>query len=358
MLIPYFCPVKIHEKYISRCLELAKNSLGLSFPNPMVGCVIVYNSQIIGEGFTSSFGGAHAEVNAINAVADKSLLMESTLYVSLEPCAHFGKTPPCTNLIIEYKIPKVVIGVQDPYKEVAGKGIQLLKKSGCEVTVGILENDCQALNNRFFTFYKKKRPYIILKWAESSDGFMDIERDQDTEKKPHWISNAASRQLVHKWRSEEQAVLVGTKTVLNDNPRLNVRSYIGKEPIRVVLDRKLRIPHDYAIFDGSNPTVVLNESRQGTYNGIDYIKIDFNESLAKQVCNVLYNYGIQSLLVEGGRQTIETFIDSEVWDEARIFKGIEPIKNGLSAPIIEGNLLNKFSIKGDVLSIIKNNTPR
>ena len=230
----YFCNVNTNEKYINRCLEIAKNGLIAAMPNPSVGAVIVYNDTIIGEGFTDAYGGNHAEVNAIKAVKNKSLLSKSTLYVSLEPCSHFGKTPPCCNLIIENKIPNIVVGIIDSNEKVAGQGIKKLLEAGLNVTVGVLEKDCYASNIRFFTFHEKKRPFVILKWAESQDGF--IAPEKRIEQKPFWITNEFSRQLVHKWRSEEQSILVGTQTVIDDNPSLNVRDWSGKNPTRIKME--------------------------------------------------------------------------------------------------------------------------
>ena len=235
--------MNIDEKYIFRCIELAKNGLGSTAPNPMVGCIIVNDNKIIGEGYTSAYGGAHAEVNAIHSVKDKKILSKATLYVTLEPCAHFGNTPPCVNLILEHKIPKVVIGIKDPNKKVSGKSIQLLKESNCNVSVGILEDQCKELHKRFLTLQKKKRPYIILKWASTYNGFIaPIEKLRSTTPQPFWITNTYSKQLVHKWRSEEQAILVGSNTVLADNPKLTLRTWAGKNPIRVIIDKTLKIP--------------------------------------------------------------------------------------------------------------------
>ena len=249
--------VKIHENYIKRCIEIAKNGLGTTAPNPMVGCVIVYNSKIIGEGYTSAYGGNHAEVNAINSVKDKSLLKKATLYVTLEPCSHYGKTPPCSDLIIKHQIANVVIGTIDTHSKVAGKGIEKLKNVGCNVTVGVLDDECKVHHKRFFTFHNKQRPYIILKWAETKDGF--IAPKQKNEQQPVWITNELSRQLVHKWRAEEQAILVGTQTVIADNPSLTVRDWTGKNPIRIVIDRDLKLPKDYNVYNSEAETIVISK---------------------------------------------------------------------------------------------------
>ena len=252
--------MNIHEKYIKRCIDLAKNGLGKTYPNPMVGSVIVLNDVIIGEGWHKKAGEPHAEVNAINSVEDTSLLKKTTIYVSLEPCSHFGKTPPCANLIVTSEIKNVVIGIIDSNSKVSGAGVKYLKDNGCNVIVGVLEDKCKDLNKRFFTFHTKKRPYIILKWAETSDGFIDKLRDLTSENSPNWISNTYSQQLVHKMRAEEQSILVGTTTALNDNPSLTTRSWCGNNPVRIVLDRTLKIPSNYNLFDGTVKTIVLTEN--------------------------------------------------------------------------------------------------
>jgi len=333
--------VKIHQKYIERCIELAKNGLVEAMPNPSVGAVIVYENQIIGEGFTSAYGGAHAEVNAIRSVKDKSLLEKSTLYVSLEPCSHYGKTPPCSDLVIASKIPNVVIGAVDSNIKVAGNGIKKLIESGVNVTVGILEKECRASNIRFFTFHEKKRPYIILKWAESQDGF--IAPKTKNEQKPVWITNEFSRQLVHKWRSEEQAILVGTQTVIDDNPKLNVRDWTGKNPTRIVLDQNNRIPKESHIFDNQAKTIVLSSS-----------EIDFSKNIAIQIANILFQNQIQSVIIEGGRQTMQTFIDENLWDEARVFRGELFLEKGIKAPVLQSKWTERQFILDDELLIFKN----
>ena len=279
--------MKINEKYIRRCIELARNGLGTTYPNPLVGSVIVYDGKIIGEGWHKKSGESHAEVNAVKAVKDKSLLKKATIYVSLEPCSHFGKTPPCCDLIIKNNIPNVVIGTVDPNVKVAGNGIKKLIEAGIHVTVGVLEEECNALNKRFFTFHKKKRPFIVLKWAESQDGF--IAPTEKLEKKPVWITNQYSRQLVHKWRTEEQAILVGTQTAIDDNPKLNARDWSGKNPIRLVIDQNNRIEKNNHIFDNQAVTIVFSKS-------IDTIKkentifeiLDFEKNIAEQIVQILY----------------------------------------------------------------------
>ena len=327
-----------HEIYISRCLEIAKNGLGTTRPNPMVGAVIVYNNTIISEGYTSAYGSNHAEVNAINTVKDKSLLSKSTLYVTLEPCSHYGKTPPCSDLIVKHSIPNVVIGCVDDNPEVAGKGIAKLKASGCNVTVGVLENECKTHHKRFFTFHNKKRPYIILKWAETHDGFIaPIIKDK---KKPVWITNTYSRQLVHKWRAEEQAILVGTNTVIEDNPSLTVRDWSGENPIRVVLDKISKLNSDYSIFNEDSKTIRITNK-----------DIDFDKPIATQIATLLHKQNINSIIIEGGAKTLQTFINEELWDEARIFTGTVEFKDGTKAPELKGRLISESRLKNDLLKI-------
>ncbi len=345
--------MKTNEKYIRRCIELAKNGLGTTYPNPMVGSVIVCDGKIIGEGWHKKSGEPHAEVNAVNSVKDKSLLKKSTIYVSLEPCSHFGKTPPCCDLIIENKIPNVVIGTVDPNIKVAGKGIKKLIEAGTNVTVGILEKECYELNKRFFTFHEKKRPYIILKWAESQDGF--IAPLTKSSQKPVWITNEFSRQLVHKWRSEEQAILVGTQTVIDDNPKLDVRDWTGNNPVRIVLDQNNRIPKDSNIFNNQAKTIVFsNSTASNPKESSNFEGIDFGQNIAQQIMQTLHKHQIQSVIIEGGRQTLQTFIDENLWDEARIFVGNKRFENGTKAPIIALKKTEKHSITTDVLIIARN----
>ena len=345
--------MKKNEKYLARCIELAQNGLGTTYPNPMVGSVIVYKDQIIGEGWHKKAGEPHAEVNAVNSVKDKSLLKEATIYVSLEPCSHFGKTPPCCDLIIQHQIPNVVIGTVDPNEKVAGKGIKKLIEAGSNVTVGILENECNELNKRFFTFHQKQRPYIILKWAESTDGF--IAPNERDEQKPVWISNPYSRQLVHKWRTEEQAILVGTQTAIDDNPKLDARDWTGKSPVRIVLDQNNRIPKTNHLLDNQQKTIVFCQSNQNTnQENLIFEVIDFNQNIAPQIARTLFNHQIQSVIIEGGRQTLQTFIDANLWDEARIFKGQNTFKNGTKAPIIKPTTNQTQLILKDELLIFRN----
>ena len=329
------------EKYINRCLQISKNGLRAAMPNPCVGAVIVFENKIIGEGFTDPYGGNHAEVNAINQVKNKLLLRKSTIYVSLEPCSHYGKTPPCSDLIIASKIPNVVIGTMDPHAKVAGKGIQKLMDAGISVKVGILEKECIESNKIFFCFHEKKRPYIILKWAESLDGF--IAPLARLEQKPVWITNEFSRQLVHKWRTEEQAILVGTQTIMDDNPRLNVRDWYGKNPVRIVLDQNNRISKESHIFDNQQETIIIS--------GKDLV---FDDKLALRISEYLFQKNIQSVIVEGGRQTLQTFINENIWDEARVFRGNIYLENGVLAPLFKSKNVARKSILDDELLIFKN----
>ena len=343
-----------NEKYISRCIELAKNGLGYTAPNPLVGSVIVHNGEIIGEGYHKIFGGNHAEANAIDSVKDNQKLKESTLFVNLEPCSHYGKTPPCADLIIKMGIPKVVIGNIDPFKEVAGKGIKKLKDAGIEVISGVLEKDCSELNKRFFTFHKKKRPYIILKWAQTIDGF--ISPESKTNGKPFWITNEISKTLVHKWRTEDQSIMIGANTAIADDPQLNAREWEGKSPLRIVLDKNLRLPKTLHLFDKTIPTIAFTSKNTSSLisENLEFVNIDFNKNIVKQICKTLYKKEIQSLIVEGGTMLLQTFIDESIWDEARIFTGNKKFINGVKAPQIKGNIISEDSLGDDNLTILKN----
>ena len=330
-------------------MQIAKNGIGTTRPNPSVGAVIVYQNKIIGEGFTSSHGENHAEVNAINAVENKSLLKEATIFVTLEPCSHFGKTPPCADLIVKHQLKQVVIGCLDPNSLVAGKGVSHLENAGINVIVGVLETECRMHHKRFFKVQENKRPYIILKWAETNDGF--VAPITKNEIKPIFISNTYSQQLVHKLRSAEHAILVGTKTVLADNPKLNIRSWSGENPIRVVLDNTLRIPKNSNILDGSTKTIIITSAKDKNIvssKNLIFEEIDFSKNIAKQVCEVLSKYQIQSLIVEGGTQTLQTFIDEKLWDEAMVFVGNTSFVKGVKSPIITKEFKEEF-IESDVL---------
>lgn len=341
--------------FMQRAIQLAKNGMATAKPNPSVGAVIVCDNKIIGEGFTSAYGGPHAEVNAVNSVKDKNLLKSSIIYVTLEPCSHYGKTPPCADLLIQYKLKRVVIGTLDSNKLVAGKGIERLKKSGVSVTVGVLENQCREQLKRFFTNQEAMRPYIILKWAETKNGF--IAPLSKINKEPVWISNEISQQLVHKWRAEEQAILVGTNTVFHDNPKLNVRHWYGNDPVRVVIDREMKIPDDVDLMNGNQKTILLVDEKTGFDKKRENViveKINFDQRLAEQICDVLYKHQISSLIVEGGAKTLQTFIDENIWDEAKVFVGRSSFEDGIKAPKFSGNAIFKTYIKNDILNIYRN----
>jgi len=330
-------------------LQIANNGIGTTRPNPSVGAVIVYQNKIIGEGFTSPHGENHAEVNAINAVENKSLLKEATIFVTLEPCSHFGKTPPCADLIVKHQLKQVVIGCLDSNILVAGKGVSHIENAGINVIVGVLEKECRMHHKRFFKVQENKRPYIILKWAETKDGF--VAPISKNENKPIFISNTYSQQLVHKLRSAEHAILVGTKTVLADNPKLNIRSWSGENPVRVVLDNTLRIPKNSNILDGSVKTIVITAAKDKNIvssKNLIFEEIDFSKNIAKQVCEVLSKYQIQSLIIEGGTQTLQTFIDEKLWDEAIVFVGNTSFVKGVKSPIITKEFKEEF-IENDIL---------
>jgi len=338
-----------------RCIQLAKNGLGTTYPNPLVGCVIVHNNKVIGEGWHYKAGQPHAEVNAIAHVAHKKDLKEATLYVSLEPCNHFGATPPCSELIITSGIKRIVIGSKDPNPKVNGSGILKLKEAGCEVIHGVLSERCDDLNKRFNTYHQKKRPYIILKWAQTKDGFIAPQDSQRAiKKKPIWISNEYSRQWVHKLRSMEQAILVGTRTVLMDNPSLTVRDWNGPSPIRIVIDRNLDIPKNASVFDENSMTIIITEKEATNKDHLFYEKICFTENFIDQVCDILHRHTIQSVIVEGGAKTLQSFIDANCWDESFVFTSEMKLNTGISAPQFSGKLVSEENLKGDILQHYKN----
>jgi len=336
---------------MERCLQLASNGLGFTYPNPLVGSVVVHNNTIIGEGWHRKAGGPHAEVHAINAVADKSLLSESTIYVNLEPCSHHGRTPPCADLIIEYGIKKVVIGTKDPNPTVSGKGIAKLEEVGIEVIVGVLIEQCNWLNRRFFNTQNKKRPYVILKWAQSQDGFLSPE--ERSEKRPYWITSEPAQQWTHRLRAQEQAILVGTKTAIDDNPSLNTRHWEGKNPLRVVLDRNLSLSDELALFDRSTPTLVISEHTAVDTENLWHAHASFKENLPKKILEILYQKDIQSVIVEGGGQTLQSFIDAGLWDEAFVLQGPTEFHSGLAAPIIDGQELASYKLGPDLITHLK-----
>ncbi len=340
------------EQYMMRCLDLAQMARGNTAPNPMVGSVIVHNGLIIGEGFHQKKGEPHAEVNAIANVQDKSLLPTSTMYVSLEPCSHHGKTPPCTGTIIRHKIPRVVIGVKDPNPLVNGKGIKILEENGINVISGIKENQCKELNKRFFIYNLFSRPYIILKWAQTKDGFIDYNRPANTPKEPTWITNEIDRALVHKWRSEEASILVGTNTADKDNPRLNTRDWAGNDPLRMVIDRQLRLPSHLSIFDQTIPTIIFNDKKEEKEANPEYVKLNFKENIPLQISEFLYKRKIQSIIVEGGQQLINNFVLKGLWDEARVFTGNVFFYEGVKAPQIQGKIVSRDIVHDSELTCI------
>jgi diaminohydroxyphosphoribosylaminopyrimidine deaminase / 5-amino-6-(5-phosphoribosylamino)uracil reductase len=334
------------EIFMQRALELATLGRGAVSPNPLVGSVIVRNNIIVGEGWHRQYGEAHAEVNAIAAVADPTILSQCTLYVNLEPCSHFGKTPPCADLIIEKKIRRVVIANLDSNPLVAGNGIRKLRAAGIEVVTGVLDKAGRELNKRFFTYIDKQRPYIILKWAQTSDGFIAHENYESK-----WISNELSRQLVHKWRSEEDAILAGARTVSYDNPKLNVRDWTGRNPTRIVIDRFLKLNEKLNVFDRSQPTLCYNVLRHEEHKNLSLIRVDENDFLANVVTD-LQKQKIQSLIVEGGATTLNLFISAGLWDEARIFESPRVFQKGIAAPVLQGKTIQHQHIQDDKLNII------
>ena len=327
------------EKFMLRAIELARSGMGTVSPNPMVGCVIVHDGVIIGEGFHTGFGKAHAEVNAVNRVKNKNLLRESTLYVTLEPCSHHGKTPPCADMILLHGIPNVVVGTLDPFAAVAGKGIKRLLEGGCRVIQGYEEDKCVELNRRFFTFHQKRRPFIILKWAQTADGFIDIDRSHENYGQPTWITNDLSRIAVHKMRSDEAAIIVGTNTAKKDNPSLTVRDWSGKPPLRLVIDKDMKLHDGLSLFDGRVPTVVYTSKEVKERPNLEFRKIVFDGDEISQILSDLHMRGILSLIVEGGQKLLNAFISNGIWDEARVFVGKNIFHGGVKAPVFDGNLL-------------------
>jgi len=342
-----------HEPFINRCLELAAYGSGNTAPNPLVGAVIVHEGRIIGEGFHRKHGEPHAEVNAVNSVENKELLPKSTIYVSLEPCSHYGKTPPCAELILKYKIPQVVICNLDPHEKVAGKGIKLLTDNGVSVISKVLEKKGNWLNRRFFTYHKQKRPYIILKWAENQNGLMDRSRYID-QKGINWITSPETKSMVHKWRAEEQAILVGANTVLNDSPKLNTRLAEGRDPLRCVIDLNSKIGSNNHFFDPEIPTVIYTLKDIKIKNA-EIVKLKDSTSILRQVLSDLHERNILSVIIEGGAFTLNSFIAENLWDEARILIGQNQWKKGLKSPSLNGELLESITIGVDKLKIIRNN---
>ncbi|WP_276367482.1 bifunctional diaminohydroxyphosphoribosylaminopyrimidine deaminase/5-amino-6-(5-phosphoribosylamino)uracil reductase RibD [Chryseolinea sp. H1M3-3] len=336
------------ELFMQRAMELAQLGIGHVSPNPLVGSIVVHEGKIIGEGWHQKYGGPHAEVNAVSAVADKSLLRESTVYVTLEPCSHFGKTPPCCDMLIQHKVKKVVVANVDSNPVVNGEGLHKLRDAGVEVITGVLEKKGRELNKRFFTFVEKQKPYIILKWAETADGFV-ARKNYDSK----WISDEFSRQFVHKWRTEEDAVLVGMRTAQYDNPQLNVRDWTGRNPVRIVVDRFLKLNKKINLFDGSQKTWCYNVLKHQQLKNISFIRID-EENFLPNLLKDLYRRQIQSVIVEGGAQTLQAFIDQQLWDEARIFISPQTFETGIKAPAFSGVLDNQYKIKRDWLNVYRN----
>ena len=344
-----------HSKYMTRCIELAMLGLGSVNPNPMVGAVIVCDDRIIGEGYHMKFGEAHAEVNAIKDVFDifpdaEKLLKRSILYVSLEPCSHFGKTPPCADVIISNNIPTVIVGCRDPFPQVDGRGIERLKNAGIEVIEGIMETECLELNKRFYTRVEKQRPYIILKWAQSHDGFF-----APSDGKQKWITSSPAKQLVHRWRSEEDAILIGKNTANVDNSQLNVREWKGKNPVRIIVDKNLELSKELNIFDESQDTIIFNGLKTQTIGRTKYLEIEnFDALLPQFICYQLYLMDVQSMIIEGGAKMLKAFISADLWDEARVFSGPESWSKGIQAPRLSGDPIETISVGPDTLHIWRN----
>ena len=338
----------IESKFMNKCIALAKQGLGNTYPNPLVGSVVVYKGEVIGSGWHQKSGEAHAEVHSIRHVSDRSMLADSTLYVNLEPCSHYGKTPPCTDLIIQSGIRHVVIGMKDPFEKVNGRGIQKLRHAGVRVDVGIEAAACRELNKRFITTIEKQRPYIILKWAETLDRFLAPKTK--TTNDPVWISNLLSRTLAHQWRAEEQSILIGKQTALDDNPALTTRLHKGPSPIRLLIDPKEEVDRKAKVFNPDQKVIVFTANKSRTEAHIEYVAIDFSANGLQQILSTLFQKGIQSMLVEGGSITLQHFIDSGLWDEARVITGREKFVEGITAPNI-----SSFSAKPNTTKILERN---
>ena len=338
----------IESKFMNKCIALAKQGLGNTYPNPLVGSVVVYKGEVIGSGWHQKSGEAHAEVHSIRHVSDRSLLADSTLYVNLEPCSHYGKTPPCTDLIIQSGIRHVVIGMKDPFEKVNGRGIQKLRHAGVRVDVGIEAAACRELNKRFITTIEKQRPYIILKWAETLDRFLAPKTKTTNE--PVWISNLLSRTLAHQWRAEEQSILIGKQTALDDNPALTTRLHKGPSPIRLLIDPKEEVDRKAKVFNPDQKVIVFTANKSRTEAHIEYVAIDFSANGLQQILSTLFQKGIQSMLVEGGSITLQHFIDSGLWDEARVITGREKFVEGITAPNI-----SSFSAKPNTTKTLERN---
>lgn len=339
----------VDEKYMRRCLQLAAKGKGQVSPNPMVGAVVVHDDKIIGEGYHRQYGQAHAEVNAINAVKDQSLLSKSTIYVSLEPCSHYGKTPPCAELIIRSGIPKVVIAGVDPFPSVSGRGVKMLRDAGVEVVIGVLEQEAKELNKEFFTAQISKRPYIYLKWAQSRDGYIDGERSEQNPF-PAKLSNDFTQILVHKLRAGTDAIMIGTNTAIKDNPHLTSRLWDGKNPIRIVIDRTGRIPDHFNLFDNKVDTIVFSEihEHEASVGSVTYIPMTFDESFFEKILHILYERKIRSVMLEGGSRLLQTVIDQNLWDNAFLEIADKELTKGIPAPRIDGIIEDKFLYNGSL----------
>ena len=339
-------------KFMRRALELASLGIGRTSPNPAVGAVIVHEGRIIGEGYHTRAGEPHAEVNAV-ASAPAGLLKEASIYVSLEPCSHHGRTPPCADMLVEKGFRRVVIGTIDTSSKVSGRGIARLQEGGCEVVYPVLEDECRMINRRFFTFHEKARPWVILKWAESADGFIDRERKEGEATGPNWITGKEERVLVHTWRATEDAILAGKRTVIADNPSLDVRYVEGRNPLRVVLGGDGRLPGKLKIFEDDNPLLLFTRSPLDLREGKEIIVVSDGRLDTGQIFNELVRRDVQSLIVEGGADTLQQFIDEGKWDEARIFRGRKTFGNGIPAPLIEGEIIEERQFTESVLTIMK-----
>ena len=337
------------EIFMKRCIEIAKKGLGNVSPNPMVGCVIVHKNKIISEGYHKKYGENHAEVNAINKVKNKEILKDSTLYVNLEPCSHHGKTPPCCDLIIKHQIPNVIIGTIDPFIKVKGTGIAKMRNKGINVEINILEDENNLLNKRFFTYHKKERPYILLKWAQSKDGFIAPKKQEGK----FWMTSKESKELVHKWRSQEDGILVGRITAKKDNPQLTNRLFVGKNPIRLIIDKNLSIEKTFNVFNNESKTIIFNSIIDNLEGSNHFIKINFDNML-NEILTKLYTENIQSIIVEGGTKTLQSFINNNLWDEARIFKTKNILNEGVKSPSINGKIISTSLINNDTLNILVN----
>lgn len=341
-----------NEQYIKRCIELAEKGKGRVSPNPLVGAVLVCNGRVIGEGWHEQYGAAHAEVNCLNSVKeeDKPLISKSTMYVSLEPCAHHGNTPPCADRLVKEHVKRVVIANRDPFVEVDGKGLEKLNNAAIDTTTGVLEKEGNWLNRRFFCYHEQKRPYIILKWAQTTDGFVAPENGERFQ-----ITNISSQQLVHKWRTEEDAIMVGYNTAKNDDPSLTARLWKGKNPLRLVIDRHLVLPKDGKLFNDDALTWVLNSNKEGQEGAVKYIQLNFESDIIPQLIERLYNTKVQSMIIEGGAVLLDSFIEAGLWDEARVFTGNKVLNKGILAPQLKQlNPVLEKEIVGDVLHVYVN----